>query len=392
MGKIMSEVMSELETGCNLLEKAEKTLPSHYYYDQDHYERELTAIWYKNWVYVCRADEMNEPRSFKTVDIGDQNILVFRDDDGQLRAFHNVCRHRGSRLVAEKEGTFKSKMIVCAYHAWCYEQDGSLKATSSKTCPANFKTEDHSLFKVAITNWNGFIFINLAGEEAKPIEECIKEGSADLTNWDIASLKVGHKFTKLIDCNWKIFWENYNECLHCPGVHKSLVKLVPIYKRGIMEPKDDPNWRDHIDSNDPKFAGGMRSGAHSWTNEGQPVGPTFPGLNEKEIKNAHNFLDLLPTIFLSAHVDYIRCVSVLPKGPEQTEVYIQWLFLPQTLDDPEADITPAIELASRVLLEDAFVSELNQKGMRSIAYDQGTLMPEEYGVAEFKSWVLDQLK
>ena len=384
--------MADIETDGNLLNAVEETLPSHYYYDPAHYERELQSIWYKNWIYICRVDEMKEPRSFKTIDIGNQNILILRGDDGQLRAFHNVCRHRGSRLVAEKEGTFKSKYIVCAYHAWSYEQEGSLKATTSKTCPANFKTEDQNLYDVAITNWHGFIFINLAGQEAMPMEECVQEGSADLTNWDVDSLKVGHKFSKLMDCNWKIFWENYNECLHCPTVHKSLADLVPIYKRGIMEPKDDPNWRDHIDSNDPKFVGGLRSGALTWTNDGQTIGPIFPKLNEEEIKKAYNYSEILPTAFIIGHVDYVRIVRLMPKGPEQTEVYVEWLFMPETLDDPATDITPAIEFSSNVLLEDASVAELNQKGLRSIAYNQGTLMPEEHCISEFKKWVLNQLQ
>lgn len=383
--------MSDIETDGNLLKASENTLPSHYYYDEDHYERELKSIWYKNWIYVCRADEMEEKRSFKTVEIGNQNILILRGDDGEFKAFHNVCRHRGSRLVTEKEGIFKSKYIICAYHSWSYKQEGSLLATSSKTCPSNFKSEDHSLYDVAITNWHGFVFINLAGEEAKPIEECILEGSDDLTNWRMSSLKVGHKFSKIMDCNWKLFWENYNECLHCPNVHKSLVQLVPIYKRRIIGPKDDANWKDHIDSDDPKLAGGLRPGSHTWTNDGQPIGPTFPGLSEKEIKRAYNYLDILPTVFIVGHIDYVRLVRLVPKGPEQTEIYVEWLFMPETLNDPDVDISSAIEFTKEVLLEDASVSELNQKGLRSIAYNQGTIMPEEYLVAHFKNWVLNQL-
>ncbi|MDG1709495.1 MAG: Rieske 2Fe-2S domain-containing protein, partial [Emcibacteraceae bacterium] len=114
------------------MEKSEKTLPSHYYYDQDHYENELTTIWYKNWIYVCRTDALTQPRAFSTIDIGTQNALVLRDDDGCLKAFHNVCPHRGSRLIAETEGVLKTKYITCAYHSWCFKQNGELKATTSK--------------------------------------------------------------------------------------------------------------------------------------------------------------------------------------------------------------------------------------------------------------------
>ncbi|MDG1709294.1 MAG: SRPBCC family protein, partial [Emcibacteraceae bacterium] len=297
----------------------------------------------------------------------------------------------GARLVPEDEGILKSKNIICTYHSWCYKQDGTLKATSSKNNPEGFKFEDNSLYDVSLTVWHGFIFINLAGEDAIPFEQAFSEGSTDFKNWQIETLKVGSSLSKVMDCNWKIFWENFNECLHCPNAHKSLSKMVPIYKRSFMEAKDDPNWQDHVNSDDPKLIGGLRKGAHTWTSDGQPVAPTFPNLTDQEIKNGYNYSELLPTVFIVSHIDYVRLVRLMPLGPEKTEIYIEWLFSEDVLNNPEYDISSAVEFSKTVLMEDAVLAELNQKGIRSIAHDRGTLMPEEYLVFEFKNWVLNQL-
>jgi Rieske 2Fe-2S family protein len=383
--------MKEEVPGYNCLTEVKETLPIEYYLDQDHYKRELELIWYKNWVYVCRADALAEQLAYRTIEIGSQNIIVLRDDNDNLQSYHNTCRHRGSILVTEAEGVLHSKSIVCPYHNWSYSLDGGLQHTSSKHCPSDFDQSDHSLYEVAVIEWNGCVFVNLAGENAKPIEECIQNGSADLNNWPMADLKIGHSFRKTMDCNWKIFWENFNECLHCPRVHKDLSKLVPIYGRALLDPHDDPDWKVKIKSSDPKLSGGLRKGAQTWTTNGLPIGKVFPNLSEQEIKEAHNYTVIYPTVFIVAHVDYIRVVRLMPLGPEKTEMHVEWLFTEETLVDDNIDIGPAIDFVKTVLLEDAYVSELNQKGIRSIRHKKGTLMPEEYDVYAFHTWIRQQL-
>jgi len=384
--------MKQEVPGYNCLTEVKATLPTEYYLDQDHYKRELELIWYKNWVYVCRADALAEQRAFHTIEIGSQNIIVLRDDNDNLQSYHNTCRHRGSILVTETEGVLRSKSLVCPYHSWSYSLQGDLQRTSSKHCPTNFNKSDYSLYEVAVIDWNGFVFVNLAGNNAKPIEECIQKGSANLSNWPVAELKVGHSFRKTMDCNWKVFWENFNECLHCPRVHKDLSKLVPIYSRALLDPHDDLDWEENIKSPEPKLSGGLRKGAHTWTTDGQPIGQVFPNLTEQEIKQAHNYAVIHPTVFFVAHVDYVRVVRLMPLGPEKTEMQVEWLFTQETLDDKNIDIMPAVDFVKTVLLEDAHVSELNQKGMRSIRHKKGTLMAEEYDVYAFHNWVRQQLE
>jgi len=374
------------------LKETQETLPASFYLDAAHYERELQSIWYRNWVYVCRADALDQVRSFRTVEIGSQNILVLRDENGDLQAFHNTCRHRGSVLCTENEGRLRSKVILCPYHNWVYSLQGDLQRTPSKHCPAGFDKKNFPLYKVAIDEWNGFVFVNLAGKDAMPLEESFQQDSADLTNWPLSSLKPGHTYRKTMACNWKIFWENFNECLHCPSVHPELCKMVPIYGRAYMEPEEDPNWPVNRDSTDPKFIGGMREGAQTWTIDGQPVGKPFEGLSESERKAGYHYVVNCPSVFIAAHIDYVRIVRLLPMGTEKTELQVEWLFSEETLADKSIDIEKAASFAKLVMQQDAFVSELNQKGLHCIQHKHGVLMAEDYDVYNFQNWVREQLR
>ena len=136
---------------------------------------------------------------------------------------------------------------------------------------------------------------------------------------------------KLMNCNWKIFWENFNECLHCPGVHKHLSQLVPIYGRGLMARHDDPDWQRHADNDAPEFSGGLKRGAETWSEDGRAHGPKFAGLSESERAAGQTYATHLPSMFVVGHVDYVRTVSLRPVGPEQTELTAEWLFAPEAL-------------------------------------------------------------
>ena len=120
-----------------------------------------------------------------------------------------------------------------------------------------------------------------------------------------------------MNCNWKIFWENFNECLHCPGVHKHLSQLVPIYGRGLMGRHDDPEWDRHADNDAPEFSGGLRGGAETWSADGRAHGPKFPQLTEAEQAQGQTYATHLPSMFVVGHVDYVRSVSLDRSGPSR---------------------------------------------------------------------------
>ncbi len=365
------------------------TLPSHYYFDADHYQFELKKIWQRNWVYVCRSSAIAQPRSFRTLEIGDQSVIVVRGEDGAARAFHNVCRHRGAALCRGSEGRFPAAGIVCPYHAWRYNLRGELVQTSSAVTPDGFERRDFPLYGLPLTEWGGFVFVALS-KDPPPFEKAFDLPLARFADYELDKLVVGHTLKKLIKCNWKVFWENYNECLHCPGVHPKLAQLVPIFGRALLERRDDPSWQDHAGDEDPRYAGGLRSGAQSWTMDGKPVGVPFPKVSEEDRKAGHLYLTSVPSVFIVTHVDYVRVVRLLPLGPELTEMSIEFLFLPETLEQKH-DITGAVEFTNIVMSEDAEVSELNQRGLRAAPHEKGVLMPEEYAIRQFQDWVRAEL-
>ena len=192
----------------------------------------------------------------------------------------------------------------------------------------------------------------------------------------------------MIDCNWKVFWENFSECLHCPGVHPELSRLVPLYKRALMETKDDPDWQTNRD--DPRYKPGLVADAESWTADGKAVDNTFENLTQADIEKGHTYESLWPTMFLVGHVDYMRIVRLLPLGPEKTQVESEWLFRPETLARDDFDAAEIAAFAITVLEQDGMAAELNQRGLRSIRYQGGELMAEEYEVHAFQEWVREQ--
>ena len=372
------------------LTRLERSLPSSWYYDPAQHALELQQVWYRNWIYVCRADSIATPGCYRTFCIGTQPVLIVRDEGGTLRAFHNTCRHRGSLLCSAPAGRLPANTITCPYHAWSYRLSGELARIPSGGRAHHVPMEHTALYTIALREWLGFIYVNL-GDSSRPMGDHFNASAETLAHWPLAQLVVGHRLTKRLQCNWKIFWENYNECLHCPSVHLALSSLVPIYRRGLMEQRDDPNWQARAADPDPAYRGGLRAGAASWSVDGGSLGHEFPALTDEERRIGHHYLTNLPSHYLVAHVDHVRSSRLLPLGPEQTELEIEWLFPAATLADPQVDISRAYEFSAQVMAEDAAECELNQRGLHSSAHAHGMLMPEEYDVLRLHQWLRAQL-
>ena len=365
------------------------SLPAFWYYDADWYQHELERIFYRNWLYLCHSSTLAKARAFRRFRIGSQEIVVLRDNDGQLRGFHNLCRHRGSILCREQEGRFRGKLMVCPYHQWSYSLAGELMATTLIREAPDFDRADYPLHAVAVQEWRGGIFVSFVDDPAD-LANGFERGSDRIDHWPMESLQVGHRWRKLMQCNWKVFWENFNECLHCPNIHPELCELVPIYGRRISGVRDAPDWQDYQDSEAPQYAGGLRQGASSWSSSGRPCGPTFPELTAEEIARGQSYFVSLPSVFIACHADYMRTVRILPLGPEQTEIEVEWLFQRQTLERDDFDMADITDFAILVMQQDAEASELNQQGLHSRCFEQGVLMPEEHHVKGFQDWVRAQ--
>ncbi len=376
------------------LDEAESTLPMAWYYDRDHYELELERIWCRKWLYLCREESLAEPRAYRTLKIGSQKIWVARTDENELVGYYNTCRHRGSQLLAQPEGKLRSGRINCPYHRWCYSiADGSLLATSSFAEPRGFSKSDYGLFPIAVHSARGLIFVNLDAEAEWKAEEVFDTGWSMQENYPVQDWKIGHRWTRSFNCNWKTFWDNFAECLHCPTVHPGLVNLVPIFKRGLMDEKDHPGWRKHVDDPHPKYRGGLREGAETFSRDGSAQGYVDRSrYTKEELERGATFALALPGVYIACHPDHARVTRVLPTGPESIELQVEWMFQPEALADPDYDITNITEFLKQVLTEDGEISELNQAGMHSAPMKQGVLMPEEYDVKNYRDWLMAALK
>ncbi len=373
------------QLGSPLLDHCPESLPASYYYDQAHHERELKQIWAKNWIYAGRVSDLPSMTLRRLMAAG-QNLILLKDLRGGISCFHNTCRHRGAELCSANDTKLKSKLISCPYHEWSYDLKGNLVLTPFVSAASDFRKEDHGLFKVQVKLWNGFIYVCLA-DVPPDFTRAPDLGATALDNWPMADLLTGHTMVKEIACNWKIFWENYNECLHCPGIHPELCGMVPVYSHGYMAANEAPDWTP-----DCRESGtALRPGAKTWTMTGEPCGIEFPRLSEEERGRGQTFVTLMPTMYVVAHVDYVRVVSLRPLGSERTELRAEWLFSTETLAAPALDLDSVVKFAKIVIQQDGAACEMNQRGLRSSAFRAGRLMPQEFDVFNFQQWVRNQL-
>ncbi len=378
------------------MERIQPGLPSEWYFDPGIFEREMEAIWTREWLYVGRSEEVAERRDYKVVSIGDERIVLARDLEGRLRAFHNTCRHRGSILCTEDRGSFEGGSIVCPYHAWTYSLDGRLIATPHQLESADFDMGDYSLYGVAAGEWGGFMFVNLAGEDAEPLESTLDNVPERFANFRTERLKVGVSETYEMNVNWKVFWENFSECFHCPSVHPELSKVVPIFGQGLLSELDlppslRPNREIEVDPATGRSKPVLGEGMVTWTMDGTTDVPYFPDLTDEEKALGHSFAVIRPSWFVAFHPDFLRVGQITARGPERTDLIVEWLFQESVLADREFDAREHVSLGILITEQDAQVCEYNQQGLRSNRHANGVLAPQEYGVASIHDWVRERL-
>src|SRR2546427_10594728 len=209
------------------LQRLEAGLPAAWYYDPAHYQRELEAFWYRRWVAVAREEELPGPGDWRTVRVGTQSLVLVRDED-RIRGFHNTCRHRGSVLCTEERGNFARRRIVCPYHSWTYDLEGQLVATPRRMETPDFDFADFPLYQVAVASWGGFVFVNLAGRDAPPLD--VGSLDAQFRRYRLGELRIGKRLVANVQANWKLLGENFSECFHCPPVHPELCRVVTAYR------------------------------------------------------------------------------------------------------------------------------------------------------------------
>ena len=366
-----------------LLTETRHSLPSDWYYDAGHYERELEAIWYRDWVCVGRAKEVPNEGDFLVRKIGNQSLFVTRDKDDGIHVFYNTCRHRGSVLCTKENGRFANGRIICPYHSWTYSLAGELVATPGRIESDDFRLSDYSLYDVHVDHWGGFVFVNLSDEPEKSLKDFMAGEDERLANWPLEEMVSVHQEVKPLQCNWKLFWENFCECYHCPRHHPELCKIVPIYNKGLLssyEASGDPRDVDSIKR-------GMGEGKFTWTLDGQIKLPLIEGLSVEDIEQGMVYASITASMFVVGHPDYVRSVRICPTGAETTDLIVDWYLMPGTKEKHADKIEHMVELGRLIVEQDGALCELNQKGLKSRAHKHGVLVPQEYGVLGFHEWI-----
>jgi len=371
------------------LTELKPSLPSHWYYDAEHYARELKAIWQRGWVCVGRLEETPEAGDYRVVAVGEQRLIVTRNAAGQTKVFYNTCRHRGSVLCTAEHGRFRNGRIICPYHTWTYSLDGELLATPARMDTDDFNAEDFSLYSVHSDTWGGFLFVNLDSTPSESLADYLGDQAALMDGWPLAEMTSVHQERSELNCNWKIFWDNYCECYHCPRLHPELCKIVPVYKESLLSFADDPAWQASDD-----YAGQARIAADktTWTMDGHSGSPPIDGLSDAHRESSLVFASFTASLYVVGHTDYVRSVRLLPTGPESVTLIIDWLLMPGVKESHSDEIEHMLELDRLVVEQDGEICEINQQGQKSLPHENGVLVAQEYEVWDFHEWLRDKLE
>jgi Rieske 2Fe-2S family protein len=339
------------------------------------------------WVMVGREEEVPEPRHYKVVRIGTQSVVILRDLDGRLRAFHNTCRHRGSILCTEEQGRLPGRSLVCPYHTWTYSLDGELVGTPRQMETTGFDRAAYPLFKVAVDTWGGFVFVNLAGERAAPLGGALGDMPERFRNYGFQDLRIGKRIVLDVKANWKLLFENFSECFHCPPVHPELCEIATLFwDAGAWDLRRD-GAGNPVPSARPRY----KPGAATLTMDGTARIPPFKSLTADERVNLYQSQIFRPNLFLNVHPDYVNSHQMLPTGPESVRMIYDWLFEPESMQSPEFDLDHYVALWDLTNRQDARNCEWQQEGLHARPLAHGNFVPQEMGCHQFNQWVLESL-
>lgn len=352
----------------------EPSLPKEAYWDESFFAREREAIFWEQWFYVGRAEQLNHLGAYRVLDVAGESVILVRAEDG-LRAHLNFCRHRGSRLLCG-EGTVRGA-IRCPYHSWAYALDGTLVASPFVPDVA-IPQESRRLHRVGVEEWEGFVFINLSpegvGKTGATLHSQLGPIPQRLSRYPLAELKVAGSIRYDIEANWKVVLENYNECYHCAGVHPELCRVVPAFKRRGGAELD---WERGIPH---------RDGAWTFTASGTSGRAPFATLSDDE-KVRHKGELIYPNFMLSLAADHVAAFSLWPRGTSATTIECDFLFYPDEMSKSSFDPSDAMDFWDVVNKQDWHICENVQAGMRSRAFRSGFYAPMEDASLDIRRYI-----
>ena len=339
------------------------TLPYTWYTDVEVFDREREGLFERSWQYAGHMGDLPEPGSYFTLRTGNVPLVVVRDREDELRAFVNVCRHRGAEVVS---GSGPCSTLQCHYHAWTYALDGTLRAAPRSDADPGFDRDALGLRPAQVDTWGPFVFVN-ADHEAAPLADTLGT-LPDLVRdagLDVDALTFHTRAAYSLEANWKVAVENYLECYHCAVAHPSFSDVIdvgdeayrleshPTFATHYAQARETPR-NDHYDTN-----GGVEGQFHM----------IWPSIKVNVMPGRAN----------------ISIGPLVPVGPDRTDGFLDYFFGADADSDWIADY---LALDDQVGAEDRTLVESVQRGMGSGAFEHGRLLlPSEELIGEFQRWV-----
>jgi phenylpropionate dioxygenase-like ring-hydroxylating dioxygenase large terminal subunit len=350
--------------GMAALERGE-TLPANWYTDPAFYAREQERIFRRSWQYVGLTEQVDKPGDFFTARAGDVPVVVTRDQQGTLRGYVNVCRHRGSQLVNAEQGN--STTLQCAYHAWTYDFDGSLRAAPGMRDEPEFDKACYALVPVQVEAWGPFIFAN-PEREAPPLASLLGELPAmvNATGLRLDAIRRKVRRTYDIAANWKVVVDNYLECYHCPVAHPGFSDLIDLKSYAVAEYE----YFSTQAGPPTKSAREGKAGLYDISGEVE----------------AGFYAFLWPNFTLNIYPGpgNVSLNLFLPVDTNRTLAVYDYCFSDAV---PEREIAEFTRFIDQVQEEDVVLCESVQRGLRSGFFDRGRLMRSERMLAHFQKLV-----
>jgi glycine betaine catabolism A len=354
------------------------TLPSRAYTDAAWFAREMDRVFARMWIAAGRADQLDHAGAFLRRELAGASVLIVRGPDGSIRAHHNVCRHRGTRLCTDTAGTFPGS-IQCPYHAWTYGLDGRLLAAPQMDEVEGFERSALALRSVGCEIWDGHIFINL-DDAPEPLSAQLGGLPARFAPYAMQDLRLVHRIDYEVAANWKLVVQNYNECLHCPVIHPLLNRMHHYL------------GAENVPSTDTYCGGamGFKDGVETLSRDGKRRRAVLPGLTGPDRAQV-NYFAIYPNFLLTLHPDYMMTITIWPRDCARTTLIAEWHFHPDQIAAPGFVYQDAVDFWDATNREDWAISERSYLGISSRGYQPGPYAEREQQLWEFDQFVLSRV-
>lgn len=391
------------------------SLEAPFYTGQEFFDLDIEAVFARNWLFVAAEAELPEPGDYVTVALGPYSVILLRDDDEEVRAFHNVCRHRGARILNEQRGSVGN--IVCGYHRWTYGVDGRL--LHAESLPPDFDRSCFGLRAVRARTVAGLVFICLADQPPADFDEVAARIEPYIAPHGLGRAKVATQIDLVENGNWKLTMENNRECYHCGGHPELQCSLFPVY--GYAEEDVPPVLR-------PAYDRYLQADAESRTTY-ESLGLPYVAIEELDTR-ATGFriqrepldgagesftedgtaackklladfttarlgrlsLHMQPNAWFHFLSDHAITFSVIPLAPDRTLVRTTWLVHADAVEGVDYHLDSLTRVWTATNDQDALLVARAQQGISSPAYLPGPYNPTEYQVEAFVNWYVTRLK